>query len=142
MSNINQIKSIHRYGTVISISVILSLVTGIIPSFVSSDWLWFSRSGSLLAIFGIYLIWQDYQEQINKNLDTVLDGIYDHLEKTTKNETERNQIKEEVSNKFDEVRVANKKRFQNIEFCLVTIGTLIWAYGDLFNKFYSTVSSK
>ncbi|MBH0022513.1 hypothetical protein I6F40_19550 [Pseudoalteromonas sp. SWXJ133] len=136
MSNINQLKSIHKYGTVISISVILSLVTGIIPSFVVSDWLWFSRSGSLLAIFGIYLIWQDYQAQINNDLDTLLDGFSDHLEKNTKNESTRDQIKEEVSNQFDKVRVANKKRFQNIEFCLVTLGTLIWAYGDLINKLY------
>ena len=76
----------------ISIAVILSLVTGIIPSFVLSDWLWFSRSGSLLAIFGIYLIWQDYQGKINNNLDTLLDGFSDHLEKNTKNESNRNQI--------------------------------------------------
>jgi ABC-type nickel/cobalt efflux system permease component RcnA len=136
MSNINQLKSIHRYGTVISIAVILSLVTGILPSFILSDWLWFSRSGSLLAIFGIYLIWQDYHGQINNDLDKVLDGFSDHLKKTIKNESNREQMKEEVSNQFNKVRVANKKRFQNIEFCLVTLGTLIWAYGDLINKYY------
>jgi ABC-type nickel/cobalt efflux system permease component RcnA len=64
---------------VISIAVIASLVTGIIPSFISSDWIWFSRSGSLLAIFGIYMIWQDYQGQINNDLDTVLGGFSEHL---------------------------------------------------------------
>ena len=136
MSIINQLKSIHRYGTVISVAVILSLVTGIIPSLILSDWLWFSRSGSLLAIFGVYLIWLDYQGQINNDLDTVLNGFYEYVEKTTKNESNRNEIKEEVAEKFDQVRIANKKRFQNIEFCLVTLGTFIWAYGDLINKFY------
>lgn len=136
MSIINQLKSIHSYGTVISIAVFLSLVTGIIPSLIFSDWLWFSRSGSLLAIFGVFLIWLDYQEKINNDLDSVLNGFYDYVEKTSKNESNRNQIKEEVSDQFDKVRIANKKRFQNIEFCLVTAGTLIWAYGDLINKLY------
>jgi ABC-type nickel/cobalt efflux system permease component RcnA len=126
---------------VIIIAVMITLTTGILPSFILSDWVWFSRSGSLLLIFGIYIIWQNYQGKNNKALDNVLDSFDNYLEQNTKAEENRVQIKKEVSDQFDKVRVATEKTFQNIEFFLVTLGTLIWAYGDLFNKLYPAVCS-
>lgn len=131
-----QLKSIHKHSTVIIIAVAIALVVGVVPSFILCDWTWFSRSGALLTSFGIFLIWLDYKEQINSDLNTVLNGFSEYLEKTVENESDRNRTKKIVSENFDLVRNATERRFKNIEFYLVISGTLIWAYGDLVGKFY------
>ena len=136
MNLTNRFKSIHSYRLIIIIAVMICLVVGIVPSFLLSDWAWFSRSGSLLVIFGICIVWLDYQGQINNDLDVVLTGFSDYLESNAKNESNKSQIESDVSKQFDKVRAATKNRFNNIEFCLVAIGTFIWGYGDLFNKLY------
>ena len=133
---LEKLKNIHKYETVVFISILISLLTGIIPSLILLDWSWFSRSGALLVIFGVYIVWLDYQSDVNNDLDIVLSGFNKHLTENTKeDDVSIKKIETEVSNKFDEVRAATKKRFQNIEFFIVAVGTLIWGYGDLFNKF-------
>jgi energy-coupling factor transporter transmembrane protein EcfT len=135
MKILEKLKSIHRYKTIIGISIFILLLAGIIPSLISCDWVWFSRSGALLVIFGIFIIWLDYQSSIENDLNTVFDGFEKYLIDSTEENTEsREKIKTEIQDKFNKVKEANKKRFQNIEFFTVALGTLVWGYGDLINK--------
>jgi len=136
LKKIDYFKGIHKYQTVLIIAISISVFTGILPSIISSDWGWFSRSGAILVIFGLYIIWLDYESDLNDNLDILLSGFNKHLvENTEEDEASIERIEANVSDKFNEVRKATKNRFQNIEFLIVAIGTLIWGYGDLINKF-------
>ncbi len=136
MKIIKKLKSINGYKTISSISIFILLVTGIIPSLILSEWGWFSRSGALLVIFGIFIVWLDYKGSIDKSLDNVFSGFKDYLSDSDKNLSteEIDRMAKEIHGKFNEVSDATKKRFQNIEFFIVAIGTLIWGYGDLVNK--------
>ena len=88
MNIFEEVKSIHKYGSVISISSLILLMAGITPSLLTSDWTWFSRSGALLVIFGIFIIWIDYQNSVNKDLDTIFLGFKKHLTENTKESSE------------------------------------------------------
>jgi|GEM_PF-1637383 len=135
MKILEKLKSIHRYKTIISISIFILLLAGIIPSIILYDWVWFSRSGALLVIFGIFIIWLDYQSSIENDLNTVFDSFEKYLLNANEKDTEsREKTKTEIQGKFNEVKKANKKRFQNIEFFTVALGTVVWGYGDLINK--------
>jgi uncharacterized membrane protein YgaE (UPF0421/DUF939 family) len=131
----------------------------------NSDWAWVGRSGALLTIFGVYVIWLDYKGEIDKSLDTVLEGFEEYLKKITpeqekeslinlfKNQnikyteeqleklletpTDRNKTFKTISVKFKEVSELTHKRVQNVEFLVLVLGTLIWGYGDLINKLYA-----
>lgn len=128
----------HSYKTVIIISFLIVGIFGVIPSIYYCEWIWFSRSGSLLVIFAMFVIWQDYQGSIRNDLNILYDGFEEYLEKNSdiQNEKQSKRISKNIKNKFDEVDNLTKKRFQNIEFFIVALGTLIWGYGDLLNKIY------
>lgn len=83
MNILGKVKSIHNYGSVISAAFFMLLITGIIPSLLSSDWTWFSRSGALLVIYGIFIIWLDYQNSLHNDLETIFLGFKEHLAKNT-----------------------------------------------------------
>jgi hypothetical protein len=124
----------HSYYAVLILSFLILASTGLVPSFIFNDWSWFSRSGALLVVFGLLVVWFDYQRSLNKDLDTLLSGFEEYLQKQTDLQDApdmQRRIYKQTSDKFDEVRQANKKRFQNIEFIVIGIGTLIWGYGDL-----------
>ena len=136
MKIIEKLKSIHKYNTISYISIFILLITGIIPSIILSEWGWFSRSGALLVIFGIFTVWLDYESDINKSLDNIFSGFKNYLRDSEQKLTNKeiNFIEKEINSKFKEVSNATKKRSKNIEFFIVAIGTLIWGYGDLVNK--------
>lgn len=135
MKFLEKIIRLNTYKVISLISLLIVCFAGIIPSFLLEDWGWFSRSGALLIIFAIFIVWLDYKGSINNALDRVLSGFDDYLKKEKIESHEK--IKRNISLKFDEVRDANKRMFNKIEFFIVGIGTLIWAYGDLINKFYA-----
>ena len=134
MKIIENLRSMHSYYAVLILSFLILASTGLVPSFIFNDWSWFSRSGALLVVFGLLVVWFDYQRSLNKDLDTLLSGFEEYLQKQTDLQDApdmQRRIYKQTSDKFDEVRQANKKRFQNIEFIVIGIGTLIWGYGDL-----------
>jgi hypothetical protein len=133
---LEKLKSISSYKTIVIISIFILLITGIVPSWLLSEWTWFARSGALLVVFGISIVWLDYKGSINKDLDTVFAGFQDYL-----NDKDKDISKKEITStekiilgKFNEVSELTNKRFQNIEFFILATGTLIWGYGDLINK--------
>ncbi len=135
MKKHKKFKSIQSYEIVLGIVALISFFLGVVPSIVLSDWTWFSRSGALLVIFGVYIVWLDYKGDVNKDLETLLSGFNQYLINHTKDsEADIKKIEAKISEKLNKVRTATEKRFQNIEFFIVAIGTLIWGYGDLINN--------
>lgn len=74
MTLIEKIKDIDQHWKALFISTTLVLVTGILPSIYFSEWTWFSRSGALLVMYGIYIVWLDYQGRIDDGLTTILEA--------------------------------------------------------------------
>lgn len=165
MKKLFNVGQLHNYKIIIFVSITILFIFGIVPSLMNSDWAWVGRSGALLTIFGVYVIWLDYKGEIDKSLDTVLEGFEEYLKKITpeqekeslinlfKNQnikyteeqleklletpTDRNKTFKTISVKFKEVSELTHKRVQNVEFLVLVLGTLIWGYGDLINKLYA-----
>jgi len=132
---IEKVKGIQRHSTIFIILLGILVLAGMAPSIVCSDWTWFSRSGSLVVIFGVFIVWLDYKGGIDEALDNVLSGYKEHLQNSEDlTEEQKEKFGKEVQEKFGEVSVLNEKRFQNIEFYVIALGTLIWGYGDLLGE--------
>jgi hypothetical protein len=133
----NILKRINTYPKIILVSVCIIFFTGILPSIILNEWLWFSRSGSLLTIFGILIVWLDYKGDINNDLNLVFSGFQDYLkEQNELDEKQKVKIENEIRDKFNEVNRRTIKRFKSIEFLIIGMGTLIWGYGDLINNIF------
>jgi hypothetical protein len=165
MKKLFNVGQLHNYKIIIFVSITILFIFGVVPSVINSDWAWFGRSGALLVIFGVYVVWLDYKSQVDKDLDTVLGGFEEYLKKLTLEQnreswislfesqsikyteeqlarlletpTDINKTVQTVSVKFKEVSKLTHKRVQNVEFLVLVLGTLIWGYGDLINKLYS-----
>ena len=165
MKELLTVGQLHNYKIIIFVSITILFIFGVVPSVINSDWAWFGRSGALLVIFGVYVVWLDYKSQVDKDLDTVLGGFEEYLKKLTLEQnreswislfesqsikyteeqlarlletpTDINKTVQTVSVKFKEVSKLTHKRVQNVEFLVLVLGTLIWGYGDLINKLYS-----
>lgn len=83
---------LHNYKTILFISFSILVIFGILPSILKSDWTWFGRSGALLVIFGVYVVWIDYKGTIDKSLDTVLNGFDEYLKTLTPEQKKENLI--------------------------------------------------
>lgn len=161
MKDLFNARHLHSYPKVFALSILILLIFGVLPSLLKSDWTWFGRSGALLVLFGVYIVWLDYKGIIDDSLNSVLDGFRTYLDTLTTEQKRENIIKifEEgkiqytdieidkyleqdntdknfkiFSEKFNEVSKLTHKRIQNIEFITLVLGTFIWGYGDLIDK--------
>ena len=128
MTFIERIKDIDEHWKALCFSIFLLIFTGVLPSIYFTDWLWFSRSGSLLVIYGVYIVWLDYQGGIDVGLTTVANAAKEKFGE---------QKSQELLSTIESIRTSNKKQYQTMEFLILGLATLIWGYGDLIGKLYS-----
>jgi hypothetical protein len=128
MTFFEKIKDIDEHWKALFYSISLVTLTGIFPSVYFADWVWFSRCGSLLVVYGVYIVWLDYQG-----------GIDDGLTKVTNAAKQKigGKQSQDLLNTIESIRASNKKQYQTMEFLILGLGTLIWGYGDLIGKLYS-----
>jgi len=150
MNIYTKIKDIDTDRKIKILSCFIIVTFGIIPSFIFNNWQWFSRSGSVLVIFGIYIAWKDYKGEIDHALLSVKNAAKEKNKQSilTIKESEKGIINSvvkqgatekkytELSNLVNKLQEKNKNTYDNIEFIILFTGTIIWGYGDLFNKFY------
>jgi NADH:ubiquinone oxidoreductase subunit K len=130
---------IHKELTPLIHSIIVSvivIVLGVILSFISKDWTWFSRSGSLLVVIGIIVAAND----INKSLAVLEDSKFSEqiLEriKEIRPDVEENEInnrKEEILGLLKELMT---QFYRRIELAILITGTIVWGFGDLIGTLY------
>ena len=78
-------------------------------------------------MYGIYIVWLDYQGRIDDGLTTILEAT----------EKKFGELSEEFISTIESIRISNKKQYQAMEFLILGFGTLIWGYGDLIGGLYS-----
>jgi flagellar biogenesis protein FliO len=95
----------------------------------NQDWQWFSRSGSLIVILGIYLTSSQIIEnshRLGQRRSAHKDGNFQRDWARDKQE----KILHHARNHEEETWVMGKCGFN-----LLIIGTLIWGFGDLLSYF-------
>ncbi len=116
-------------------SLIVTLI-GILLSYNSGDWTWFSRSGSLLVVIGIIVAVKD----INKSLAELEDRkLTDYLLEKLKER--RPDIDEnEIHDSKKEIMELTKEKiaifYRRVEVSILITGTVIWGFGDLIGSLY------
>lgn len=112
------------------LAVILSLIATVssaIFSIRTGDWNWFSRSGSLVVVIGIFLtstqVIENSRRLRSRRTNRIKNFDRDYAEESRKQTLSRSRI-------LDEDLWANGLR----GFYLLVIGTLIWGYGDLIGQ--------
>ncbi len=126
MTLIDQIRDIDELWKVLFFSVGILSIMGLLPSIYSCNWGWFSRSGSLLVVYGVYVVWRDYQGRIDFTLTEVEVAAKRKL----------GDVSEELSQTISQIKTSNKELYQTMEFSIFGVGTLIWGYGDLVGGLY------
>lgn len=124
---IAKLKDIDEHWKILTISVTILIVCGALPSYLFSDWDWFSRSGALLVVYGIFIVWRDVQGKIHTALDRVESAVSKKL----------GEKSGEITNLIQDIQKKNQELYNTIEFLVLAIGTIVWAYGDLINNVYS-----
>jgi hypothetical protein len=112
--------------------IIISIfIFGVILSIYSDDWNWFSRSGSLVVVCGLFIAKWDLSRRVDEeNLD-FLDPVIIEVNKEKGGSA--------ASLKMDDVKDAlhsmmteyNNPRYILWEFYIIGLGTLVWGFGDL-----------
>jgi hypothetical protein len=106
-----------------AIALTIVLVFGVLPSFLWEDWVWFSRSGSLLVTYGLYVVWCDIQSDVHEALEKVKETASEKF----------GGVSTEVMDIATDIQAQNRKLYRTVEFVVIGIGTVIWGYGDLLN---------
>jgi len=118
------LKNIDEHWKILTGSIIILVLFGVLPSYWVSDWGWFSRSGALLVIYGIYIVWRDIKGGIHSALDLLDSAASEKLDEKSA----------EFTDLVKGTQKKNKRLYDTIEFLIIGAGTIIWAYGDLVNN--------
>jgi hypothetical protein len=135
---------------ILLLSLLLVGLAGVLPSLFCSDWAWFSRSGALLVIIGAFFTWAGFIAEIQSSFKNERAEINENIKQKRALLTNNSfgvisnpdyasgliekQSEEKLytvaSNEKIEIRICRR-----VEIVIMVMGTLIWAYGDIINKF-------
>ncbi len=118
-------KYLTNIQTIFTFSVVWVLGSFAV-SFFAHDWTWFGRSGAILTLSGAVLAVRPLLrmgvEEFYRDQHTIDGG---HVEPTPE------EVEAERQGQLD-------VRASHIGFWFVVIGTIIWAYGDLIQRFVAS----
>ena len=114
----------------------LALLLGIIGVLVSvnfDNWHWFSRSGSLIVICGLFIAKWDFENLIKENdLGILESSITHHIEKMFPGTEPKKEDVETIKEALHIKLVGFVKPiYVKGEIFIVSLGTVIWGFGDL-----------
>jgi len=118
-------RSLKNQTLVVYFLSALILLVSLYLSYTNHDWQWFSRSGSLIVILGIYLTSSQIIEnshRLDQRRSTYNDGNFQRDWASDKHE----KILHHQRDHEEETWVMGKCGFN-----LLITGTLIWGFGDL-----------
>lgn len=127
MNLLQRAKNIDEHWKALIFSILIVLFGGILPAILTKDWSFLSRSGSLLVVYGVYIVWLDYRNKI--------ESAYNEIAKAFNEK--HGGVPEELSLFLENAKVKNRQLYQNMEFLIIGVGTIIWGYGDIAGRFFS-----
>lgn len=119
-------KSLKKQTFIVYFISLLILLISVSTAFIVHDWQWFSRSGSLIVVLGIYLT----SSQIIEN-SRRLRQRYRSIQR------EGNFQRDWADGKQADILLSTREQEEETwvmgkcGFNLLIIGTLIWGFGDL-----------
>ena len=111
------------------IAVLIILLAGVLPSIIQCNWEWFGRSGALLTAYGITITYLDVAGFLNK----ISEYIAIRMDEAIESADTSGFSQEEIEKKKNDILNSIKKSVMRTEFMVLTVGTLIWGYGDKLN---------
>ena len=106
-----------------AISIGCLLLLGIMPSIYFDKWHWFSRSGSLLVCYGVFIAWRNFKEL---------------PELMTLASKAKEEFKCDHEHKFLDTHISGFEGYgKSLELLVICLGTLVWGYGDLLDYIFS-----
>lgn len=122
-------KSLKKQALFIYFLSALILLISLYISYAIQDWQWFSRSGALIVVLGIYLTSSQIIEnsrRLGQHRAAYKDGNFQRDWASDK----QGKVLRHTRDHEEETWVMGKCGFN-----LLIIGTLIWGFGDLFSFF-------
>ncbi|MET0085710.1 MAG: hypothetical protein ABW082_04300 [Sedimenticola sp.] len=112
---------------------VLVLLLGISLGYLTGDWYWLSRAGSLIVVIGLILTSQQIfnhleslrQQQLGNHSDSSHRSTHDWAKDVDK----RGLLDRRYSNEVIWHKEAHG-------FYLLTLGTLVWGFGDLLGRYF------
>ncbi|MCP1338052.1 hypothetical protein NJR55_00470 [Idiomarina sp. M1R2S28] len=126
MNIIDKIKDLDEHWKIPIKAIFIVVFFGVLPSVFTCDWSWFSRSGSIIVVYGVYIVWLDYKGKIDSDLTLLKSAVNKKF----------GEKAEELHDIMDTMRSNNRLLYDRVEFILLASGTVIWGYGDLVGKMY------
>jgi len=111
--------------------IALTILTGIMLSICNNEWHWFSRSGSLVVICGLFIAKLDLTTRINQeDIDFLDPVIIRNIEKN--GNIVSPQRMEDIKKELRAFMIQyNRLKYISMEFYTFAIGTFIWGFGGL-----------
>lgn len=114
----------------LTLSVSIVLFAGVLPSIISNDWMWFSRSGALLTAYAVAITFLDFTGFIDNSFADIsarIDKILEVRGLSKVRQEKSKEIEQQKKHIFNEMTLS----FKRVEFWSLVLGTIIWGYGDL-----------
>ncbi len=123
------------YGQFLSLAVI---AIGFTAGIVSGDWTWFSRSGSVVVAIGVLVAAHDINEALR---EIELEDVDELVRQVAA------EVIPDITINADDIEKVKKKairiirndfvsKYKKVEVTLIILGTLIWGFGDIFDRYY------
>ena len=121
------------------IAAILIISVGISLSIYLQNWNWFSRFGSLVVVSGLFLAKWDFENLIMESDLTFVDKIiYENAKIIIPNKTLDDDSFIEVKNRVKKLMSNHiKPAYTKAEIFIITVGTIIWGFGDLLQSIFT-----
>jgi len=113
-----------RYTIKAYAAAFVTLAAGVALSVESGDWSWFSRSGSLIVVYGIILTSHHIFVHVH-NLNHMQHHRNSQIQRDWARETKHEFIHDDIEHTW-----MNEKS----GLLMLVLGTLIWGFGDLIGR--------
>ena len=123
---------ITKFEKVFLFTAVSIFFFGVFSAFMSRDWQYFERSGSLLVILAIWGFGSSHMDNLENRFAAEIRALREKIEKGEESEYDLAWQKSTLEKlappeRFNKLR----GRILRIEASVAVIGTLIWGYGSL-----------
>ena len=110
-------------------AVCLVSLCGALPTYVTQNWDWLERSGSLLTIYGAVLVYLDLSKNSRRDY-AIFSRVYDLLADDPDVQSFDSESATTLKAKLESLHLKNERNHFKINLIMAITGTLLWGYGS------------